>query len=62
MELPVAGHLDAGEVDETSAGYFRRLEYAPAFVSVEPFDHADHLTGLSLRLSRHGADSVTYLS
>src|SRR5262249_1106214 len=62
MELPVAGHLDAGEVDETSAGYFRRLECAPAFVSVEPFDHADHRTGLSGRLPRHGADSVIYLS
>src|SRR5262249_3608325 len=54
MELPVAGHLDAGEVDETSAGYFSRLEYAPAFVSVEPFDRADYRTGLSGRLPRHG--------
>jgi len=58
MELPVAGHLDAGEVDETSAGYFRRLEHAPAFVSVEPFDHTDHRT---ISLDRRGQPGFTWL-
>jgi hypothetical protein len=62
MELPVAGHLDTGEADETAAWHFKRLDYAPAFVSVEPSDHARHCNSLPGRLPRHGADCVICLS
>jgi hypothetical protein len=61
MDLPVAGHLDAGEVDETAAGHLRRLKYALAFVGGEPSDRTGHCTGLPGRrgvryeeLSAHG--------
>jgi hypothetical protein len=39
-QLPVAGDLDAGEVDETVARDFRRGNHTPALISVEPLDHA----------------------
>lgn len=39
-QLPVAGDLDAGEVDETVARDFRRGNHTPALIGVEPPDHA----------------------
>jgi len=33
-------------VDETATRHFWRLDYAPAIVSVEPFDHSRHCSSL----------------
>jgi hypothetical protein len=62
LELPVAGRLDVGEVDETATRHFWRLDYAPAFVSVEPFYHSRHCSSLLGQLPRHGADCAIRLS
>ncbi len=35
VELPVARHLDAGEMDETATWHLRSVDHVPAFVSVE---------------------------
>lgn len=52
-ELPVARHLDVGEVDEAAARDLGSIDYAPAFVSVKPLDDARYRACLPTRLPRY---------
>ena len=36
VELPVASHFNAGEMDKAATWHLRSVDHAPAFVSVEP--------------------------
>jgi hypothetical protein len=54
MQLPVASHLDAGEVDETAARHLRSVYDTPAFVGVEPLHRTCHCTRLRGGLPCHG--------
>jgi hypothetical protein len=57
VELPVARHFNAGEMDKAATWHLSSVDHAPAFVSVEPLDHACHSRRLRGRPSRHGRSS-----
>jgi hypothetical protein len=60
MELPVAIHLDAGEMNETTTRHLGSIHDAPAFISGEPLRcrlasakmRSDHLLCMGPRMVR----------
>src|SRR6266851_10158665 len=59
VKLPVARHLDIGEVDETTAWHLGSIDHAPAFLRVEPLDHACHPSEAARKTVSSPADCPT---